>query len=67
MSKEDNVSVLVLTSDLDEALGMADRLYFMHEGKIIREYVIKPDNVEDVRKKVIEDLAQASTYGAQLT
>lgn len=67
LSKEDNVSVLVLTSDLDEALGMADRLYFMHEGKIIREYAIKPDNVEDVRRKVIEDLAQASTYNAQLT
>ncbi|ADY01454.1 ABC-type sugar transport system, ATPase component [Vulcanisaeta moutnovskia 768-28] len=62
LSKEDNISVLVLTSDLDEALGIADRLYFMHEGTVLKEYIIKSDNVEDVRKKVIEDLAQVSSY-----
>ena len=60
LSKENNISVLVLTSDLDEALGIADRLYLMHEGKIIEEYMIKPDNIEDIRKKVIENLAQVS-------
>lgn len=38
-SREKGVSALVLTSDVDEALGLADRIYVIREGSIVSEHI----------------------------
>lgn len=52
-SREKGVSSLVLTSDVDEALGIADRIYVMRDGAIVREFV----NEKLDRDEVIKVLA----------
>ena len=52
-ARERNVSSLVLTSDVDEALGLADRIYVMKDGEVIREYINK--NID--RDEILKNLA----------
>jgi len=52
-ARERGVSSLVLTSDVDEALGLADRIYVMRDGEIIREYINR--NVD--RDEILKNLA----------
>ncbi|MEM1525959.1 MAG: sugar ABC transporter ATP-binding protein [Ignisphaera sp.] len=52
-SREKGVSSLVLTSDVDEALGIADRIYVIKDGVIVKEFI----NERLDRDEVIKVLA----------
>lgn len=52
-SRERGVASLVLTSDLDEALGLADRIYVMRDGKIVGEFVNKDLNRDEILKLLV--------------
>jgi ABC-type sugar transport system ATPase subunit len=51
-ARERGVSSLVLTSDVDEALGLADRIYVMRDGKIVREYINKNLDRDEILKNL---------------
>jgi len=51
-ARERDVSSLVLTSDVDEALGLADRIYVMRDGKIVREYINKNLDRDEILKNL---------------
>jgi len=55
ISSKKGISVLVLTSDLDEALGIGERVYFMHNGTIVSEYT--NNNPDEIRRKIISDFS----------
>jgi len=55
ISLKTGISVLVLTSDLDEALGIGERVYFMHDGTIVSEYT--NNNPDEIRRKIISDFS----------
>jgi ABC-type sugar transport system ATPase subunit len=55
ISSKTGISVLVLTSDLDEALGIGERVYFMHNGTIVSEYT--NNNPDEIRRKIISDFS----------
>jgi len=41
IARDQEIGVLLLTSDIDEALGVADRIYVMREGTIVGEFINK--------------------------
>ncbi len=51
-SRERGTSSLVLTSDVDEAIGLADRIYVMRDGEIIREYYNKKLDRDEILKNL---------------
>jgi ABC-type sugar transport system ATPase subunit len=55
ISSKTGISVLVLTSDLDEALGIGERVYFMHNGTIVSEYT--NNNPDEIHRKIISDFS----------
>lgn len=52
-SREKGVSLLILTSDVDEALGIADRIYVIKDGVIVAEHV---NNEKLSRDEVVAEL-----------
>lgn len=46
--KADGVGIIVITSDLPEALGISDRLFVMREGRITAEFAHSEANQERV-------------------
>lgn len=59
-SRDYGVSVLVLTSDIDEALGLADRIYVMKEGRVVGEFVNKDLNRDIILKSLFQGKAALS-------
>ncbi|MEM2389886.1 MAG: sugar ABC transporter ATP-binding protein [Ignisphaera sp.] len=51
-SRERGTSSLILTSDVDEAIGLADRIYVMRDGEIIREYYNKKLDRDEILKNL---------------
>ncbi|MCM0650830.1 sugar ABC transporter ATP-binding protein [Clostridium swellfunianum] len=45
---EQNCAVIIVSSELPEILGMSDRIYVMHEGKITAEIARKDANQENI-------------------
>ncbi|RLG85243.1 MAG: D-xylose ABC transporter ATP-binding protein [Thermoprotei archaeon] len=52
-SREQGVSVLLLTSEVDEALGLADRIYVMRDGRILGEFINKNLDRDTVLKVLV--------------
>lgn len=52
-SRDQGVSVLLLTSEVDEALGLADRIYVMRDGRILGEFVNKNLNRDTILKTLV--------------
>jgi putative multiple sugar transport system ATP-binding protein len=52
-------SVLMISSELPEILGMCDRIYVMNEGKIVSEL-----NRQDASQEVIMSCILQSSKGA---
>lgn len=51
-SRERGTTSLILTSDVDEAIGLADRIYVMRDGEIIREYYNRGLNRDEILKNL---------------
>ncbi|MEM0501334.1 MAG: ATP-binding cassette domain-containing protein, partial [Ignisphaera sp.] len=51
-SRERGTSSLILTSDVDEAIGLADRIYVIRDGEIIREYYNKKLDRDEILKNL---------------
>lgn len=49
-SRDRGVSSIILTSDVDEALGIADRIYVMRDGSIVKEYINENLDRDDILK-----------------
>jgi ribose transport system ATP-binding protein len=47
---EQNCAVIIISSELPEILGMSDRIYVMHEGKITAELDRKDANQENIMR-----------------
>ena len=59
-SRERGVSLLILTSDVDEALGIADRIYVIKDGVIIAEHI----NSEELsREELIAEMVGLKKVG----
>lgn len=54
LSRQNNITALVLTSDVDEALGISDRIYLMSGGTIIDEYINKGLDRDKILKRLAE-------------
>lgn len=62
-SRERGVSLLILTSDVDEALGIADRIYVIKDGVIIAEHI----NSEELsREELIAEMVGLKKVGRGL-
>lgn len=46
-------SVIVISSELPEVLGLSDRIYVMNEGKIIGELDAKEANQEAIMSMIV--------------
>jgi len=53
LSRSEGISFLVLTSDIDEALGLADRVYLIREGEVVGSYVNANLDREGLIKKLV--------------
>ena len=49
----DGKSVLMISSELPEILGMCDRIYVMHEGKIVAEFKGKEATQESIMSAIL--------------
>jgi putative multiple sugar transport system ATP-binding protein len=47
-------SVLMISSEMPEILGMCDRIYVMYEGKIIAEFNGDDASQEIIMKKILQ-------------
>lgn len=56
-------SVLMVSSELPELLGMCDRIYVMCEGKLIGELPIEKANQEVIMEMIME--ASKSSIGVE--
>lgn len=52
---EENKSIIMISSELPEILGMCDRVYVMNEGRIIDEMQIKDATQEKIMKSIVTD------------
>lgn len=50
---ENNKTIIMISSELPELLGMADRIYIMNEGKIITEMKAKDATQENIMKAIL--------------
>lgn len=50
---EQGKSVIVISSELSEVLGLSDRIYVMNEGKIIGELDVKKANQEKIMSMIV--------------
>jgi putative multiple sugar transport system ATP-binding protein len=59
-------SVLMISSDMPELLGMCDRIYIMNEGRIVGELAGKEANQEVIMAKILQSSKglQQSSKGA---
>ena len=60
--KADGMSIILVSSEMPEVLGMSDRIMVMHEGRVSGEFDAKEANQElllacAVGKKINEDAA----------
>lgn len=46
-------AVLVASSDLDELIGMTDRIYIMHEGTVVGDLPAEPENRERIVGRMV--------------
>jgi ribose transport system ATP-binding protein len=60
-------TILLTSSEIEETLGLSDRILVMYRGKIIREFQAKQTNKAEVMKFVLSGEAAESGSGGNLT
>ncbi len=60
---EDKKSVLMISSELPEILGMCDRIYVMNEGRIVAEFTREEASQETIMASILKSQRQYETVG----
>lgn len=63
---EEGRSVILISSELPEVLGMSDRVYVMNEGNLVGELDTKTASSEDVMQLIMRDYAIDEPASAEL-
>jgi len=61
LRSELQLSLLIITHDIDTAMYMADRIYVMHEARIV-EQVDRPQRLSDFQEAYSQELVNAARY-----
>ena len=48
LADEDNKSIMFISSELDELLGVCDRIYVFADGNIVDEFQLEEFNKQDI-------------------
>jgi len=56
-------SILVISSELPEILGICDRIYILNEGKIVGEMLAKDANQENIMRCIIQNSSENIAVG----
>ena len=53
---EDGAGAVVISSDLTEIIGVCDRVYVMHEGRIVAELDVKEATQENIMGCIVNSM-----------